>query len=247
MRIVSWFFLIPLQFASGLLLLKVLTLNFDDIGGWNFNELVLLYGISMMSSALFMTFFIATWNIEGLVIRGELDLFTVRPLSIIFQVLFRQPNVLGLAETIPALIIILFAWNRLNLGQGGAWLWLILIVFVIAATFLRAGLFLALGSTAFWFTKSRPLISGGMMLVDRTTYYPVSVYPAMVQWVMTLLIPLAFIGYYPAKYLLGYRASGDFLEKLPYLLAPVLAGSVVFLAGLAIFYRGYERYESTGS
>lgn len=247
LRIASWAVLIPLQFFSGILILKVLTLNFEDIGGWDFNQLVMLYGFSMLSNALFMTFFVATWNIETLVIRGEMDLFSIRPISVLFQVLFRSPNVLGLAEVIPATMIIAYAWKELGLAVTDAHLWLVFVAFIVAATLLRAGIFLVLGSAAFWVKKSRPLVSGGMMLIDRTTYYPVSVYPAVIQWGMTLVLPLAFIGYYPVKYMLGYQNLSDVGEQMSYLAAPVLAGLITFLAGIAVFSKGYGRYESSGS
>ena len=85
------------------------------------------------------------------------------------------------------------------------------------------------------------------MLIDRATYYPVSVYPAVIQWGMTLIFPLAFIGYYPVKYMLGYQEVSWLGEKISYFSAPVLAGLITFSAGVAVFSKGYGRYESSGS
>jgi ABC-2 type transport system permease protein len=61
------------------------------------------------------------------------------------------------------------------------------------------------------------------------------------QWVFTLIVPIAFAGFYPAERLLSVTT----LSLLAWLALPL--GLVTFGVGAAVWHAGLARYQSTGS
>jgi ABC-2 type transport system permease protein len=71
--------------------------------------------------------------------------------------------------------------------------------------------------------------------------YPLSAYTRPIQFVLTWLIPLAFISYYPAAVLLGKPLAQPWIGYL----AP-LAGPAAAVCALGLWKRGLLRYQSSG-
>ncbi|EYB66459.1 MULTISPECIES: ABC-2 family transporter protein [Deinococcus] len=97
-----------------------------------------------------------------------------------------------------------------------------------------------MASTTFW-TQERGI--GLFPLFYNTinfSRYPLTVYPAAVRFVLTFVLPYAFIAFYPAAGLLrgAYALLG-------WLTLPV--GLAVFALGLLVWQRGTARYEGAGS
>src|SRR5690554_4078403 len=66
----------------------ILTKRFSTIGGWNFSEISILYGLNLLTYAISGTLFWSTiYSLENLVTTGGLDRFLLRPLDIIPQLM----------------------------------------------------------------------------------------------------------------------------------------------------------------
>ena len=72
--------------------------------------------------------------------------------------------------------------------------------------------------------------------------YPLSAYTRPIQFVLTWLIPLAFISYYPAAVLLGKPLAQPWIGYL----AP-LAGPVAAVGALMIWRCGLVHYQISGN
>ena len=73
--------------------------------------------------------------------------------------------------------------------------------------------------------------------------YPVNIYNKTIRFVLTWLLPFAFVGVIPAAYFLEKKA--DDLSQLA-MLTPVV-GIVVFAIGLLSWNLGVKRYRGAGS
>ncbi|AJY77661.1 ABC transporter permease [Paenibacillus beijingensis] len=240
----SWFIMNPIQWFSGIWILQIISTQFASLNGWDFSELTFLYGLGLLTHGLFVALFIQTWHIESLVQRGGFDRMLLRPMSVLFQFLVSNFNFIGLTDLLPGVIIfaigcskVHFAWTVPNV--------IMLLLVLAGGTLIRASLFMLMGSVAFWTNASRSLTNLTMILLDRTTVYPFTIYPRAFQMLLTFAIPIGFISFYPAEEFLGQPQS----ISLPFGLAvwTPIVGVLMFAFAQIVFRLGLKRYESAGS
>lgn len=241
--LVSWFLVIPLQYLTGIWMIKFVLNIFNDLNGWTFNELAFIYGLSLISHALMVIFFIQSWNISNMVINGEFDRLLLRPMNVFFQFSSSNINFIGFIDLIPATLI--FGYGCIAIGFDWTFInFLKLILAIIGATLIQCAAFTLIGSVAFWTKKSSSLTWLTLEIIERTTMYPIAIFPLMIRFLLTL-IPIGFISYYPAL---------DFIEKetlikpgVPFSIITLIIGLFVFGISIVLFNRGLKRYESSGS
>lgn len=242
--LVSWFLMIPTQYFAGVWMLKIIVDRFQPLNGWSFHQLAFVYGLGLLSHGLQVIFFIQTWNIDGMVIRGGFDRMLLRPMNVFFQFVVHYVNFIGLIDLIPGSVIFLYACNQV----GFAWTLpniLKLLAVILGGMFIRAAIYTISGSVAFWTKASRSMVGLVGMLFERTTMYPLSLYPMAVQMLLTFLIPVGFICFYPACEFL--TQDDRFILPLGLALWTPLVGILMFAAAHAVFKFGLSKYESAGS
>src|ERR1700720_4325375 len=120
------------------------------VKGWTFEEMVFLYGFSLVPLGIFNVF---SWNLyqfaDRYLIEGRFDRVLLRPVASIFQVLFESFRLESLQETATGLVAIVWASRRLGLVFGPADIVLfVLWAFCGAAIYLA--IFIGLTATSFW-------------------------------------------------------------------------------------------------
>jgi ABC-2 type transport system permease protein len=242
--LVSWFLMIPTQYFAGIWMLKIIVDRFQPLNGWSFEQLAFVYGLGLLSHGLQVIFFIQTWNIEGMVIRGGFDRMLLRPMNVFFQFVVNYVNFIGMIDLIPGSIIFLYACSKV----GFAWTLsniLKLLAVILGGMLIRAAIYTITGSIAFWTKASRSMVGLVGQLFERTGMYPLSIYPVMVQMLLTFLVPVGFISFYPACEFL--KQDDRFILPLGLAIWTPVVGVLMFSVAHAIFKLGLSRYESAGS
>lgn len=243
-NIIGWLLSNPIQFIAGFAALSFAVGQFGEIAGWSYGELAFLYGLSVISHALSMILFVQGWFVGEFVLEGSFDRYLLRPMSVLYQFFFTNFNLIGITDLIPGICVfsygcvqVEFEWTAGNV--------LSLILTLFGAVLLRGGVYLMVGSSALW-TRSNVDFGGYLQeLFDKTTMYPLSMYPQGVQLFLTYVLPIGWCSFYPAAELLGitHRFSGCFGITFH----SFLFGSAVFAAAAAVFKLGMKKYESTGN
>jgi ABC-2 type transport system permease protein len=212
---------------------------FNAVKGWTVYEVVLLYALDLMAYACSQAFVIPLWRMDELVVRGGLDDYLIRPLNPLVHIIVRNFNVGYLAHIAISLAAILFSYSQLGLSWGVEH-WLLLAVAVIGASLMQAALTIMPASLTFWWTRESlsGLIRWGLREFIR---FPISIYPQAVRIVLTFVIPLAFINYFPAQSLLGKSAL------LLWPSVTLAIGLVLILLSLVVWRAGLRRYASSGT
>ncbi|MBJ6363694.1 ABC transporter permease [Paenibacillus sp. GCM10012307] len=241
----SWLLMIPIQYFSGIWMLKIIVDRFQPLNGWDFPELAFLYGLGLLSHGMLVVFFINTWQIDNMVIQGTFDRLLLRPMSVFFQLVASYVNFIGLIDCIPGLIIFLygcqlvgFEWTLGNIIK--------LLLVLIGGVLIRASLFISLGTIAFWTKRNASMVGFTLSMLERGTMYPLGIYPYVLQVIFTFIIPIGFISFYPAAEFLG-KGSESFQLPLNFALATPAVGLACFMLSQWIFRRGMRSYESAGS
>lgn len=243
-NILGWLISNPIQFILGFATIKFVVQQFGEINGWNYGQLAFLYGISVISHALSMIFFVQGWFMGFYVIEGDFDRFLTRPLSVLYQFFFTNINVFGLTDLIPGILV--FVYGCVKTGFSFTVLNVVgIIVMLIGATLIRGGIYILLGSTSFWTKSANDFGQFTQEIFDKTTMYPISMYPEAMQLILTFVIPIGWVSFYPASELLGIEHAFSTGGMEVWITLGV--GIVTMLIAGIIFKIGMRRYESAGN
>lgn len=243
-NLIGWLIANPFQFIIGFATIRFVVEQFGTLKGWAYEELAFLYGMSVLSHGLSIILFVQSWYLGYLAMDGELDRFLLRPLNTLFQFLFMEFNLIGVADLIPGIIV--FAYGCVSVQfQWSLSLILGVAMTVLGATLIRGSIWMLCGSTVFWTKNVGRFNVLTMELYDRTSLYPLSIYPRGIQCIFTFIIPLGWITYYPVSEFMG-KNQGFFLPQgMP--LVSLLIGILLFMAACLVFNAGMGKYESAGN
>jgi viologen exporter family transport system permease protein len=208
--------------------------------GWNFPEMVFLYGFSLVPMGVFN---MLSWNLwefpDRYLIEGRFDRVLLRPVSSIFQVLFESFRLESLESTATGLFAVGWASHRLGISFGPLDTALFLIWAVCGAAIYLA-IFIGLTATSFWI-EDRIGISPPVFNLMQFGRYPITIYDAWVRFALSFVIPFAFASFYPTARFLHRE---QFLRE--FWAVPLVAAVSLTLA-LSVWRSGVARYHSTGS
>jgi len=242
-----WLLMIPLQGFSGIYVLKTIMTRIDTLNGWNFGQVAFLFGLALLSHGFQDMLFIQTRSIEYIILEGEFDRLLLRPMGVFYQFCISSFNLVGLFDMIPGVIIFLygckmvvFIWSPVNI--------LCLVLITFGGTLIRAAVYTITGSIAFWTKKSSIFVDLNLAIFERTTQYPMSIYPNWFIRFFTFVIPIGFVSFYPVSGLLGIHAGNKFPIPLDLVIWSPIVGIICFIAARGIFLLGLNsKYESAGS
>jgi viologen exporter family transport system permease protein len=225
-------------------LIGVLVTQFTHLNHWTVWELVFLYCLWIMGHSLYSLFFSHTTRMDDYLMAGTFDQFLLRPASPIIQFLGRELQYIEIADALIGLTGISLAYTQLNL-HWDSWKWGFLMVAIISGAVIELAMNLLIACSTFWTGRSR----SGFILVQQfyglVQQYPIDIFGNAFRLIVTGLIPVAFMNYYPALFLLDKvnRASpGWWLSYMSPLIALILVGIVSGVWRLAL-----RQYTSSGS
>jgi len=234
-------------FALGFVL--ILFGRVPRLAGWRFDEVLFLYGFSLIPFGLFNVLSLNLYDFgNNYIIEGKFDRVLLRPVGSLFQVLFETFRIESLHEVILGLVVVGWASRRLGLHWTAGDV-LLLLFFGLCGGVIYVAVFLLLTTVSFWF-EDRIGVHPPVWNLIAFGRYPLSIYSGFIQFFLSWIIPFGFATFYPSVRLLataqpgGQWVGAEFYHYWP--LVPVVAA--VFL-GLALLSwgRGVRHYSSTGS
>lgn len=176
--------------------------RFDTIAGWNWPEIAFLYSIGLFTYALGASFsFVQMRDLEGQVKNGTFDSLLIKPVNPYLFLISRGFNLGYIAHLLISASVMIWAITQLDLK------WtlinvLYLILSVISGALINAGIMTLIGSVSFVWVRSGFLFNLFFRLKEFISY-PLPVFGTLIQTLLTVVIPFAFINYYPAAFLLS--------------------------------------------
>jgi len=212
----------------------------QSLQGWTFQQLLFIYGFSLVPLGIFNVISTNLWEFsDGYLIEGRFDRVLLRPVNPLFQVLFESLNLASLGEVVIGFIVL--AGAGAALGIVPAPLDVILFpILILSAAAVYLGVFLLMTSLSFWF-EDRLGIGAPIYNVIRFARYPVNIFHPIVRAIISWVVPFAFAAFYPASHFLREHEYRWFAAMTPLVALVVLSGA------MAMFTMGTKRYRSTGS
>ncbi len=212
--------------------------RFGDIGGYSLPQLALCFSVILSATSLAECFARGFDAFPKILREAQFDRILVRPRSLVAQILCQDLKPTMLARLIQA--VAMLAWAI----QSGAVQWTaakaaVLVLMILCGACVFFGLFLVYAALCFFTLEGLEVMNIFTDGAREYGKYPFGVYGKGVLYVLTFLVPLALVQYWPLQYLLD-RGPGW------YGLLPVI--SLVFLIPCLLIWRlGVAHYCSTGS
>ena len=226
--------------CSNLLFFFFFFANIPSLMGWSLDQIVFIYGFSLIPKGIDHLFFDNLWNIGYFIVRkGDFDKYLTRPVNTLFQVMAEKLQIDALGELIVGIALVSVTIPQLNIEWSVIKV-LLAFIAIIFATFIYTGIKTITASVAFWVKRSGNVIYMFYMVSDFAKY-PVAIYNEVIRNVITYIIPFALAAYYPALYIL----TGE--NPLFNVGMTVVAAVVLMAAGIFVWHKGIRAYESAGS
>ncbi|HEV8229246.1 MAG TPA: ABC-2 family transporter protein [Candidatus Limnocylindria bacterium] len=228
---------------TGFVFIWVVLARFQSIAGWTLGEVAFLYGLRLLGHGAHLLIFGYFHRIEWLVREGEFDRFLVRPVPALMQVIVHRFPIGPLGDFGGGVALFIVATQLVRVDWSPPALAFVVLT-VLGAACVEAGLKLAIASLCFRFLSTRALVFVIDDLFSNFGNYPIRIFGGIAQFLLTFAIPVAFIAYLPATVLLGRTGELAIPAVFAYL-AP-LAGAVVFGLGYLLWRSEIRHYQSSG-
>ena len=231
------FFLVQL---SNLMFLWIIFGQIPNLAGWSVNEVVFIYGLSLIPQGIDHFFFDNLWSIGYFTVRkGDFDKYLTRPVNTLFHVLVEKIQIDALGEFIMGVALVCASVPNLQ-TEWDVFRILAMIFMIPFITLIFTGVKTITASVAFWTKRSGNVIYM-FYTFSEFAKYPATIYNRFVQNIITYIIPFALTSYFPALFIL----KGE--NPMFNLGMPVLASAVLMGTGVLVWHRGIRAYESAGS
>ncbi|WP_239310662.1 MULTISPECIES: ABC transporter permease [unclassified Frankia] len=232
--------------ATGLdiAVIKVLFTNVPRLAGFSLAEVAFLYGTSATSFAVSNLLFGSMERIGERIRDGSLDVMLVRPVGLLVQVAtdgFSPRRLGGLAQGLGVLGLAIAGldvpWNT---GRV-----LLVPVLLTAGVALFSAIWIIGAAVQFFVQQTAEAMNSVTYGGNFLTQYPMSLYGRQGMRTLTFIVPLAFLNWQPALYVLAKPDPLD-LPIMVRFASPLVAAAGLALAAAA-WRTGLRHYRSTGN
>lgn len=209
------------------------------LNGWSREEIIFIYGFFLVPFAIFGAFF-NIWDFnDRYIVKGELDRILTRPIHSLFQIILERIELESLFGVITGMVIMGYASSSLQLEFQ--WYDAFIFIFmVLGGVLVYGGIFIMLASIGFW-SDARTSIMPTIYNIGNYGRYPVDIYNRVIRYVLTWILPFAFVGVYPSAYFLGKE------EWYGYAFLTPVMGIIFISLAIIIWNIGVTKYRGAGN
>ena len=237
--IVAMFLITFLDFGAILVIFS----NVPELGDWSVAEVALLYGIGGIAFALTDMVIGHLDELSQSIRTGNFDLVLIRPRGTLFQVITADFQLRRLGKAAQATVVLVYALSALDIdwtpGRAG-----MLVLAVLSASLIFGAVWVAVICIVFWTVEGREAANaftyGGQFL----TQYPINVYDQWLRRFLAFVMPMAFVAYFPALYILD-KPDPLGLPTFLQFISPFVAVTFACVAGAA-WRTAVRHYRSAG-
>lgn len=223
---------------SGILLITLVFQQIPDLNGYTFEQMVFFYGFFQLPRGLDHLITDNIWLIPNKIRKGDLDRHLLRPIDPLFQIIAERFQHEALGELIVGGLLIAITFPSLGITPTLPMIGLI-VVLILIGSLIYTSLKLLTASISFWTMNSMQVMVTVYNISDFAKY-PITIFPTLIQTMITYVVPFAFVSFFPASVLLN-QANG-----LSILLQSTLACMITGSCALWVWNKGLRGYESSG-
>lgn len=212
--------------------------NTENLAGWNFQQILLLYGITLISVGISDFCFDALYDIGPKYIRnGDFDKILLRPVHPLLSIIgaskeFTSIGYFGLGLVLTIIMLIKLAIPITFI------LILKIVFFSIVGAIIIGAINTIFSISSFWTYRSNEVI-WSFYRTYTFAQYPIDIYNKFIKILITCILPFAFVAYYPTMSYLGMNSYMIYLS-------PIIAIALWIIA-VKVWNWALNKYRSTGT
>jgi ABC-2 type transport system permease protein len=226
------------------ILLVLLFQRFPSVAGWTFGEVAFLYGLGGAAFGLSDLICGGFDNLSKMIRLGTFDRVLTRPVGTFAQVLASDLQIRRAGRITQSLLVLAVAVVWLDVAWTAPKL-LVAISAVISGTVIFTAIWVIGAAITFWTIETSEITNVFTYGGDLLTSYPMPIYAEGLRRFFTYVVPLAFVSYLPALYILE-REDPLGLPPVLQLCSPIVAVAFLIVAR-GCWALGVRHYQSTGN
>ena len=210
----------------------------ENIAGWSFYQILLLYGVTRIPIGIAGYCFDGLYDIGPKYIKnGDFDKILLRPVHPLISIIGNSREFVSIADLFIGFGITI--WTLIKLTIPITALLIIKIVFFsIVGAFIVGAINTIFSISAFWTYRSNEVIWSFYKMYTFTEY-PITIYNKFIRFLITIVLPFAFVAYYPTMAYLGLNVYMIYLS-------PFVA-IVLWIIAIKLWDLALNKYRSTGT
>lgn len=203
----------------------------ESLGGYGFNEVLLLWGLSAGMYGVGHLFFGGAYHIGDLVYEGKLDVFLTQPKNVLINLICSQSSISAIGDILYVFVVLIII--------NATWWWYLAIIPVcIIGGLIYVAIVVCFQSLSFYIKRGNAVADMISTAITLFANYPPVIFNMFTKIILFTIIPVGFIIFVPAQYIfLGFN--------IWWILGMVGFAIVLCLLAFLLFKLGLRRYNSS--
>lgn len=229
-----------LQQAAGLVFISALFAQIPEVAGWTVWNIAILYGLALIPKGITELLCDGPWALRSKVNTGEFDRVLVRPISPALQSATALVSIHGLGQVILGVVILWMGLTRSDIAFTW-WALPFLLITIVSGSVMIGAINFVINMIGFWEPSAQSALPTMVALLIDFAKFPLDIYNLVIKGLVTIVVPYAFLSYFPALILLDRDTPWKWLGFS----SPLAATAVVaFTAWL--WSKALNRYQGVG-
>ncbi len=234
-----------LREATAIIVMYFALLKFETLYGWNVYEILFLSSLIYVTYGILIIFFTGLRDFGNTVRSGGFDRYILRPRGLLYQLIFANADWFA-AVGQGGLGIVLFIISASKVGV--MWTPVRIIYYILTITggvLIQGAIFLFLATLNIYLLETNAIKEVFYWDIRKFAGCPISIFHKAIQFLMTFVVPFAFVNYFPAQYLLRKDDMASYPAIFMYITP--LVGLLMYLLSYAFWRFSIKYYKSSGN
>ncbi len=238
-------FAVFLREAGGIIAMYLALQKFGTVNGWSIDELLFLFSLIFITYGIFIVFFMALRDFPDWIKHGDFDRVMVRPRGVLTQLVLCGADWLAaFGHGTLGLLLLLVSANRVGIEWDVKTV-LYYVMCVAGGVLIQGAVFLTFSAITFYVLETGSLKEIFYWNMRKFAIYPLSIYNKFIQAILLIVVPFAFVNYFPAQFFLRKPDMAQYPGWLMYITPAV--GVAMYLLAYAFWRFSLRFYKSTGN
>ena len=202
----------------------------DNVGGYSFNKVLLLWGLAASTYGFSRFFFKDAFNLTEIINSGKLDVYLIQPKNLLISCITSSVEVSSIGDIIYGYIMLFFYGISIkNL--------VLFTFFSLTGALIITSVTIIFSSLTFWFGRVEIAATTINSLMLNFATYPDGIFKGLVKILFYTFLPLAFSNYIPIQIIMDFN--------IYYFLVVILIASLFVAIAFTVFNEGLKKYSSS--